>query len=184
MRAVSADSVFGGGGTGKAVSNGTIEGPFTIAVDAVKEAYDLTIENAIHGINVDSTNVKIQRNTILNATMTGITATLGNGASFVDSNYIGMSPNGVGVGILVTGVTSGTAPRVDDNFLVEFNVGVSANNTTKLRIRRNVLASAASNIATGMDVNSTNKTLTDNVCSHTVADVTHCGLDNPFSGLP
>lgn len=150
-----------------------ISGPFVTGVEDCTDHDDLLIDGAATAIT--SSRLDTVTNSVLkNCSSTCIVATMTANTDRIHDNLI--KPY-VGDAISVVGKSSSTGPQVDHNLIMNCDEGIYNNDTTYIRISDNIIADCFG--ASAIDVNTSNKTLTNNVCASGANCAVHYPTDPP-----
>jgi len=141
-----------------------ITGPFSIGVKDAKIVREVRIQGAAIGIQGTSYMTSVLRN-VITGSDTCIDVELDNNTDEVRDNFCDADG---GVGIEATGSGSPSGPVIETNYVRNYGVNGAFRNadTTRLRIRDNLIADAAAS-GDPFVINATNKSVTGNVCDVT-----------------
>jgi hypothetical protein len=163
----SCDNAVRGNGGASTVRDGEIRGPFAFGVTAVNLAKALDVEGSGSAIAFTS---KVQQNVLTNCGSSCIANIAP--ANTIDNNFI----DGASTGIFLLGVTSGTLPVVERNFVRNVGNGVWLG-SGNIRLLKNIVANATTPVLGFLGPGSI---VQDNICDN--EDV--CPLPEPPFTLP
>jgi hypothetical protein len=136
-----------------------ISGPFVTGVSECTDIEDLFVDGSATAVSSTRADL-IASNVIHTCSDVCIEATMQSSTDRIHDNLI--KPYG-GDGISIVGKSTSQGPRVDHNLIMKCEVGIYNNDTTYVRIEDNIIADCeAPNDP--FDIDSTNKTLTNNLC--------------------
>lgn len=108
-------------------------------------------KRAVNAGDPDTPAKKVEKNVLTGCTdCIGVDMDVSTGA--VLNNYVVVS--GGGVGIEVSGTASGNGPRIERNYIRNYGTGIKADDGTKVRIKKNIVADPASTQSLQMDISS------------------------------
>lgn len=164
--AASCDTAVRGNGGASTVRDGEIRGPFSYGVTAVNLAKALDIDGSSLAIGFSS---KVQQNVLTNCAATCIANIAP--ANTIDNNFVDGAPNG----IFILGVTSGTLPVVERNFVRNVTNGVWLS-SGNIKLLKNIVANATTPVLGSLS----GSVVQENICD----DPTVCPLPTPPFTLP